>query len=55
MSINGTVQGDSISFGTVGSYGITYSGKISGGSMSGNYKVDDGNQSTGPWSASKTT
>lgn len=54
MGINGTVQGDSISFGTVGSYGITYSGKVSGGSMSGSYQVSDGNQSSGPWSASKT-
>ncbi len=54
MSINGSVQGDSISFGTVGSYGITYSGKVSGGAMSGSYQVRDGNQSTGPWSASKT-
>ncbi len=55
MGINGTVQGDSISFGTVGSYGITYSGKVSGGSMSGSYQVSDGNQSSGPWSASKTS
>ncbi len=54
MSINGTVQGDSISFGTVGSYGITYSGKVSGNSMSGSYKVSDGQGSTGPWSASKS-
>ena len=34
---------------------ITYSGKVSGGSMSGSYKVDDGQQSTGPWSASKSS
>lgn len=54
MSINGAVQGDSISFGTVGSYGITYSGTISGHSMSGNYQVKDGQGSTGPWSASKS-
>lgn len=53
MSINGTVQGDAISFGTVGSYGITYSGTVSGGSMSGNYQVRDGQGSAGPWSASK--
>ncbi len=53
MGINGTVRGDSISFGTVGSYGITYSGKVSGGSMSGSYLVGDGNQGTGPWSAAK--
>lgn len=55
MSINGSVQGDSISFGTVGSYGITYSGKVSGDAMSGSYQVKDGNQSTGPWNASKTS
>ena len=54
MSINGTVQGDSISFGTVGSYGITYSGKVSGSSMAGSYQVSDGQGSSGPWSASKT-
>lgn len=54
MSINGTVQGDSIRFGTVGSYGITYSGKVSGTSMSGGYQVIDGQGSSGPWSASKT-
>jgi hypothetical protein len=55
MNINGAVQGDSISFGTVGSYGITYSGKVSSSSMSGSYQVDDGNASSGPWSASKTS
>jgi hypothetical protein len=54
MNINGTVQGGSISFGTVGSYGITYSGKVSGASMSGNYQVSDGQGSAGPWSAAKT-
>lgn len=54
MGINGTVQGDSISFGTVGSYGITYSGKVSGRSMSGSYQVSDGQGGNGPWSASKT-
>jgi len=54
MSINGRVQGGSISFGTVGSYGITYSGTVSGNSMSGNYQVSDGQGSTGPWSAAKT-
>ncbi len=55
MSINGAVQGDSISFGTVGSYGITYSGKVSGDSMSGSYKVSDGQGSSGPWSASRAS
>lgn len=54
MGINGAVQGDSISFGTVGSYGITYSGKVSGDSMAGNYQVEDGHGSGGPWNAAKT-
>jgi hypothetical protein len=49
------VQGDSISFGTVGSTAITYSGKVSGGSMSGSYQVSDGQGSQGPWSASKAS
>lgn len=54
MGINGAVQGDAISFGTVGSYGITYSGKVQGDSMAGSYQVDDGNGSGGPWNAAKT-
>lgn len=54
MGINGAVQGDAISFGTVGSYGITYSGKVSGDSMAGSYRVDDGHGSGGPWNAAKT-
>lgn len=54
MGINGTVEGGSIRFGTVGSFGITYSGKVSGDSMSGSYQVNDGSGSGGPWSASKS-
>lgn len=54
MGINGAVQGDSISFGTVGSYGITYSGTVSGDSMAGSYQVEDGHGSGGPWNAAKT-
>lgn len=54
MPINGTVQGGQISFGTVGSMVITYSGSVAGNSMSGNYQVhaQSGTQN-GNWSASK--
>lgn len=55
MGIHGAVDGSSISFGTVGSYGITYTGKISGGSMSGSYQVADGSGGGGPWSAAKAS
>lgn len=55
LSINGTVHGTAISFGTVGSMAITYTGSVSGTSMSGSYKVASANGSTGgPWSASKS-
>jgi hypothetical protein len=55
LPINGTVNGTAISFGTVGSTAITYTGTVSGNSMSGTYKVAAGNSSTGgPWSASKS-
>jgi hypothetical protein len=56
LPINGTVTGNTISFGTLGSTAISYSGTVSGNSMSGTYKVQGGNASTGgPWSASKTS
>jgi ABC-type phosphate transport system substrate-binding protein len=51
LPIHGSVSGGSIQFGTVGSYAITYSGRVSGGSMSGTYHVANG--SGGNWSASK--
>ncbi len=51
LAIHGSVAGGSIQFGTVGSYAITYSGTVSGGSMSGTYKV--GGAQGGNWSASK--
>lgn len=55
LPINGTVNGSAISFGTVGSTAITYTGTVSGNSMSGTYKVAAANGSTGgPWSASKS-
>jgi hypothetical protein len=54
LPINGSVAGSSIRFGTVGSYGITYSGTVSGNSMSGTYQVSNGTGGTGKWSASKS-
>ncbi len=54
LPINGTVHGNAIRFGTVGSMAITYSGTVSGSSMSGSYKVHTtSGTSGGPWSASK--
>jgi len=54
MPINGIVHGSTITFGTVGSLAITYSGTVSGTSMSGTYKVQGQNgTSGGPWSGSK--
>jgi hypothetical protein len=52
LPINGTVEGSTIRFGTVGPAGITYSGSVSGNSMSGTYQTPTGN---GPWSATKTS
>jgi hypothetical protein len=51
LPIHGSVVGGSIQFGTVGSYAITYSGMVSGNSMSGSYRVS-GAQG-GNWNASK--
>jgi len=57
MPIQGTVAGNSIRFGTVGSSGITYTGTVSGNSMSGSYKLVAANGTTfsGPWSASRSS
>jgi hypothetical protein len=52
LKLNGTLAGSTIRFGTVGSLAITYSGSVSGSSMSGNYTV--GGAAGGPWKASKT-
>jgi hypothetical protein len=51
--LNGTVKGTKITFGTVGSAAITYSGTVSGNSMSGAYQV--GGASGGNWSATKSS
>ena len=51
-NITGTVQGRTIRFGTVGNTNaITYSGSVSGTSMSGTYKAGGAG---GSWSAHKT-
>jgi hypothetical protein len=52
LSLNGTVRGSTIRFGTVGSAAITYSGTVSGKSMSGRYHTPGGG---GSWSAHKTS
>ncbi len=51
IPLNGTVNGSHITFGTVGSTRITYTGTVSGNSMSGTYQVNGAGG--GPWSASK--
>jgi hypothetical protein len=50
--INGSVAGDTIQFGTVGSSVITYTGTVNGDSMSGSYKV--GGAAGGSWNATKS-
>jgi hypothetical protein len=52
VGINGTVQGNAIHFGTVGGSAVTYTGSVSGNSMSGTYQAPTGN---GTWSASKAS
>ncbi|MGH3472781.1 MAG: hypothetical protein ACRDPG_12170 [Nocardioidaceae bacterium] len=52
LRINGRVNGKAISFGTVGSAAITYSGTTSGTSMAGTYQV--AGSAGGPWSAGKS-
>jgi len=51
FSINGSVHGSAISFGAVGA-GATYTGSVSGKSMSGSYKALP---KGGSWSAKKTS
>jgi hypothetical protein len=50
-SVSGSVHGSAISFGAVGA-GATYTGSVSGKSMSGSYKTPKGG---GTWSAHKTS
>jgi hypothetical protein len=47
------VSGGSIRFGTVGSAAITYTGSVSGTSMSGTYQV--AGSPGGSWSATKSS
>ncbi len=55
LTIHGTVVGGTIRFGTVGGMAITYSGTVSGNSMSGTYHVGAaGGSAGGPWSASRS-
>jgi len=49
--ISGSVHGSAIKFGAVGA-GATYTGSVSGKSMSGRYKTPQGG---GAWSAHKTS
>ena len=51
LGIKGTVSGSSISFGAVGV--VTYTGTVSGNSMSGSY-TDVANGQNGSWNASKS-
>lgn len=51
LPLNGTVTGNKISFGTVGSEAITYSGTVSGNTMSGSYQI--GGNPGGNWSANR--
>lgn len=55
IPINGTLDGNSISFGTVGSTAITYTGSVSSNSMSGDWKLSANGQASGngTWKASK--
>ena len=53
LPLNGTVNGSAITFGTVGSTVITYTGTVSGDTMSGTYAVA-GSQN-GSWSAHRTS
>lgn len=53
LDVHGSLQGSSINFGTVGGGDvITYTGTVSGKSMSGSYKTPKGG---GSWSATKTS
>lgn len=51
LDVNGTLHGNTITFGTVGSLAITYTGTVAGGSMSGHYETPGGG---GGWSAGKS-
>lgn len=54
VPLRGTVTDGQINFGTVGSTVITYTGSVSGDSMSGDYQVAGGTGGTGSWSAHRS-
>ena len=53
LPIHGTLSSGHISFGTVGSTQITYTGSVSGATMTGRYLFAGGAGGTGNWDASK--
>lgn len=53
LNIQGTLVNGNIRFGTVGSVAITYTGTVSGNSMSGSYQVNG--SAGGSWSATKAS
>lgn len=53
LPIQGTVSNGQITFGTLGSTPITYTGSSSGNAMSGRYQVAGGAGGTGTWNAAK--
>jgi hypothetical protein len=55
-TIDGSVQGSSIRFGTVHGQEVTYTGRVSGASMSGSWQIPvPGHTVKGSWSASKSS
>ncbi|HUJ67198.1 MAG TPA: hypothetical protein VLX59_16755 [Acidimicrobiales bacterium] len=55
-NIDGSVQGSSIRFGTVHGQEVTYTGTVSGASMSGSWQIPvPGHTVKGSWSASKSS
>jgi hypothetical protein len=52
-AVTGTVAGSSIRFGTVGQGAVTYTGTISGNTMSGNYQAQT--SGSGTWMATKSS
>lgn len=54
VPLRGTVTNGQINFGTVGSTVITYTGSVSGDSMSGSYQIAGGTGGTGSWSAHRS-
>ena len=53
VPLTGSVSGSSITFGTVGTTAITYTGTVSGDTMSGTYQV--GGSQHGSWRAHRTS